>query len=568
MLALLLIVALGGSLALAQERAATGGDVLLTFDTEFENDADAIVELGLDVPATYFWTGSYAQEHPEVLRKLAEQGNTIGSHSFHHDDLTKINPRQVQLDLQLARLVLEQIARVPVRAFRAPYLQYSDAVMAEVARLGHVIDSSDKSPWPRNRQVLEVAVSEFENLLVSDYDLFEGRRLDEGTARDFLYRAYVQHAADGRPLVVLMHPRIIGRHAGVLRDFIERVHQSGGRFLTLDGYLEEISRPKVQRQHAVWLDLAPGATAADLAAVAAAQKASDVILSLQDLTAQSALGPTRAAAAVAGLQARGIRVHLAFPVGHHPVLARTLPDGAMTDSAGGRSAEWVSPSHPEIRRRLVQDARTVVARLGVDGLHLYGLGYPGLTWDFSPAALHQFSADQGVANVAPDDILERFYLIWTQWRAREVASLVLEIAAAARSAAPAIAIGLSVDAGSATDYRTQEWTGQDLRLLGGLVDSVVLWPPQPGPLGQPAPGQIRLAARTQTGKTPLLIGTRPGTGASLPGLGAPKPDGLALRLAIALNGGGVVDLRTGTDRPCCASWLMAGVSAALGEVVP
>ena len=86
MLALLLIVAIGGAPApaLAQERAATGGDVLLTFDTEFENDAASIVALGLDVPATYFWTGSYAQKYPELLRQLAEQGNTIGSHSFHH----------------------------------------------------------------------------------------------------------------------------------------------------------------------------------------------------------------------------------------------------------------------------------------------------------------------------------------------------------------------------------------------------------------------------------------------------------------------------------------------------
>jgi hypothetical protein len=240
----------------------------------------------------------------------------------------------------------------------------------------------------------------------------------------------------------------------------------------------------------------------------------------------------------------------------------------MRDSAGARSAEWVSLSHPEIRRRLVLDAGAAVARLGVDGLHLYGIGYPGLTWDFSPAALHQFSADLGVANLAPDEILERFYLIWTQWRAREVASIVAEISAAARSEMPAIAISLSVDAGSAIDYRMQEWTGQDLRLLGGLVDSVVLWPLEPGPLGEPTPGQILLAARTQAGDRPLLIGLRNGTRVGLPGLWGPRPNDLALRMAIALNGGRVVDLRAGADGPCCSSWLKVGVSVAPEGVGP
>ncbi len=291
-MALLLLWVLSTGPAEAQERSATAGDVLLTFDTEFEDDAASVISLGLDVPATYFWTGSYAQLHPDLLRQLAEQGHTIGSHSFHHDDLTAISLRQVQLDLELARIVLEQIAGVPVRAFRAPYLQYNDAVMVEAARAGHVVDSSDKSPWPTNLLLLEIAISEFENLLVSDYDLFEGRRLDDATARDFLFRAYAQHAADGRPFVVLLHPRIIGRHAAVLRDFIAHVRQGGGRFLTLDGYLEDIARPKRPRQRMVWLDLTPGVTAEALAEAAIAEDASEVILSLPDLAPRRSTGPT------------------------------------------------------------------------------------------------------------------------------------------------------------------------------------------------------------------------------------------------------------------------------------
>ncbi len=151
----------------------------------------------------------------------------------------------------------------------------------------------------------------------------------------------------------------------------------------------------------------------------------------------------------------------------------------MMDIAGARSSEWVSPSHPEVRHRLVADAGALVAALGVDGLHLHGLGYPGLTWDFSPAALQRFSADRGISGIAAANLLGDHYLMWTQWRAREVASLVEEIAAAARQRSPSVEIGLSVYAGSATDYRVQERTGQDLRLLAGVWNGSLSGQPIP-----------------------------------------------------------------------------------------
>lgn len=567
MLALVLVAVFAPGPVLVQERSTTGGDVLLTFDTEFEDDAASLLALGIDVPATYFWTGSYAQKYPDLLRDLAEQGNTIGSHSFHHDDLTVIDARQAQLDLQLARLVLEQIAGVPVTAFRAPYLEYDDAVMVEVARLGHVVDSSDKSPWPRNRHLLEVAISEYENLLVSDYDLFEGRGLDDATSRDFLIRAYEHHASEGRPFVVLLHPRIIGRHAVVLHDFIAHVNDTGGRFLTLDSYLDVVARPQGPRRRVVWLELSTAVKPESLAVLAASEAASDVILSLPDLAVQTAFGPTTVAAIVADLQAGGIRVHLAYPVGQNPALARSLPDGVMMDSGGARSSEWVSPSHPVIRHRLVEDAVRLVAGLGVDGLHLHGVGYPGLTWDFSPAALHRFSADRGLSTGVPDDILARHYLIWTQWRARELASLVTEIVVAVRGAVPDMAVSLAVEAGSTTDYRAMERTGQDLRLLGGLVDLVVLWSIESDHPGQPTPGQTLLAARTQGGDALLLIGLRR-IAANTLGLRPPESDVLALRMAISLTGGRVIDTEVEAVWPCCLSGLMVGATLGQNSTVP
>jgi peptidoglycan/xylan/chitin deacetylase (PgdA/CDA1 family) len=62
--------------------ARTSGVVLLTFDTEQDPDAEAVASLAIDKPATYFFTGIYARRHEDLVRSLAAQGNSIGSHSF------------------------------------------------------------------------------------------------------------------------------------------------------------------------------------------------------------------------------------------------------------------------------------------------------------------------------------------------------------------------------------------------------------------------------------------------------------------------------------------------------
>ena len=549
---LILFALVTGGLADAHGDTLMAGDVLLTFDTEFEDDAAAVEALALDVPATYFWTGSYAQRHPDLLRRLSDEGNTIGSHSFHHDDLTTLAPRQVQLDLELAQIVIEGIAGVPVRAFRAPFLEYNDTVTAEIERLGFDYDSSDKSPWPRNDRQKEVAISEFENLLASDYDIFEGRGLDDATALDFLIRAYGEHAQAGRPFVLLMHPRIIGRHADVLHGFIAYVRQNGGRFRTLDGYLDSLSEPRGPRQAAVWVDVQSAGQAEPLMETALAHGATDVFLDLEKLRGAFGAGPTWVAALVEGLQSRGMRVHLAVPINDNPALLSAVPGAALMDQAGTRSLRWVSPAHPEVRLRLAEDTAALVRELNVDGLHLFDLGYPGMGWGFSPAALLRFSAQTGISENRPEELLSRFYGIWMQWRSADVAALVGEINQASRAVRPDLVTSLSLVAEVATNYRLQEALGWNLRLLGEQVDKIVVWTGDASVLGRAALGRELLAARTQAGTPTLLLGIRQETGPQFAAgsTGYALPDVLE---TLALTQGNLTNLSI-TDPAVLFSW--------------
>ena len=51
-------------------------------------DADAPQELG--VKATFFVIGALAEGRPEMIRRMAAEGHTIGSHTYSHFNLTAL----------------------------------------------------------------------------------------------------------------------------------------------------------------------------------------------------------------------------------------------------------------------------------------------------------------------------------------------------------------------------------------------------------------------------------------------------------------------------------------------
>lgn len=66
----------------------------LTFDAGYENGntgpiLDALAKHG--VSATFFVVGPYIESHPELIKRMAEEGHTVGNHTWHHPDMTQIS---------------------------------------------------------------------------------------------------------------------------------------------------------------------------------------------------------------------------------------------------------------------------------------------------------------------------------------------------------------------------------------------------------------------------------------------------------------------------------------------
>ena len=72
------------------------------------------------VRATFFTLGWVAERYPKLLREIVANGHELASHGFAHQRATAQSPAAFFSDIQLAKIVLEDIAGVAVKGYRAP----------------------------------------------------------------------------------------------------------------------------------------------------------------------------------------------------------------------------------------------------------------------------------------------------------------------------------------------------------------------------------------------------------------------------------------------------------------
>lgn len=128
----------------AQERLVT-----LTFD---DGPDPAVTPRILDilkrekVPATFFIVGRKAAKYPQLVRREAAEGHDLGNHTYHHYELTWLDPTGLKFEIQHTNDTLRQILGVPTRWFRAPGCHYTQASLKVIRDLGMVrVDTTDNS---------------------------------------------------------------------------------------------------------------------------------------------------------------------------------------------------------------------------------------------------------------------------------------------------------------------------------------------------------------------------------------------------------------------------------------
>ncbi|MBR1931179.1 MAG: polysaccharide deacetylase family protein [Lachnospiraceae bacterium] len=85
-----------------------------------------------NVQATFFVTGEHAKLHPDVIRRMKEEGHLIGNHTYSHIQLTSDNRESFKEELIRTNEVLREITGEDVLFVRPPYGTWDKSLEAEV----------------------------------------------------------------------------------------------------------------------------------------------------------------------------------------------------------------------------------------------------------------------------------------------------------------------------------------------------------------------------------------------------------------------------------------------------
>jgi polysaccharide deacetylase family sporulation protein PdaB len=89
--------------------------------------------------ATFFVVGEKAEQAPDLVKAEVAGGHSVGNHTYHHVDLTKIPDEDVATEIKACGEVLEEITGRAPHLFRPPGGDYNKHVAEVADALGYIV---------------------------------------------------------------------------------------------------------------------------------------------------------------------------------------------------------------------------------------------------------------------------------------------------------------------------------------------------------------------------------------------------------------------------------------------
>lgn len=178
------------------------------------------------VRATFFVLGWIAERYPQLVRRIADAGHELGSHSYWHRPVYTLTREEFRADLEKSIVAIENASGAPVVGFRAPSFSIkpgSEWAFDVLCELGIRYDASlfpavrahggydcNRAPHmfgpsPAGRMIPELPMSV---MSVGPSEVgFSGGGYLRLLPLWLIRRGFAQVHAARRPVVVYLHPR-------------------------------------------------------------------------------------------------------------------------------------------------------------------------------------------------------------------------------------------------------------------------------------------------------------------------------------------------------------------------
>lgn len=190
----------------------TKKDIYLTFDNGYEAGytKDILDVLKKEnVRATFFVTGHYVKEEPEIIKQMEKDGHIIGNHSYHHPDFTSLTKKEIKQELDLVEDAVKNITgKNNMKFVRPPRGTFNQKTLKWTEELGYV--------------------SMFWSLAFEDWET------DKQKGEKYAYDQIMDQIHPGA--IILLHT-VSKDNAKALENVIQKLKKDGYTFKSLDDLL-------------------------------------------------------------------------------------------------------------------------------------------------------------------------------------------------------------------------------------------------------------------------------------------------------------------------------------------
>ena len=114
----------------------------ISFDAAWGNeDTQTLIDIleQYKVKATFFVVGNYLETSPDLVKRMLAEGHTVGNHTYHHPDMSKIRTKEdFARELEALETLYEEITGEPIsKYYRPPQGIYSEKNLQMAKDLGY-----------------------------------------------------------------------------------------------------------------------------------------------------------------------------------------------------------------------------------------------------------------------------------------------------------------------------------------------------------------------------------------------------------------------------------------------
>lgn len=117
-------------------------NIALTFDDGPHPMTEKVLDVlkKYDTKATFFCIGIQIEKHPDIFKRIVEEGHVVGNHSHTHSNRFGVfSAARVRDELEKTNAIIEQVAGKRALFFRPPFGVTNPNIAKAVAKTGHYV---------------------------------------------------------------------------------------------------------------------------------------------------------------------------------------------------------------------------------------------------------------------------------------------------------------------------------------------------------------------------------------------------------------------------------------------